>query len=96
MLIEGFQPDWAEYDTTMNAANPTSLAVRTKLHHIQSSAICKIVAHLMGTPDDKSLEAFIDIFDSQARMMLSRLHDETGKPQSSNPLRHTLTPSQMS
>lgn len=77
MLVEGFQPDWAEYDN--NAITPTSLAVRTKLHHIQSSAICKIVAHLMATPEDRSLEALIDIFDSQARMMLSQLHDEMGE-----------------
>jgi hypothetical protein len=94
MLIEGFQPDWAEYDGT--AANPTSLAMRTRLHHIQSSAIYRIVAHLMATPDDKSLETLIDIFDSQARMMLSQLHDEMGEPKSPSPLQDALTLSQIS
>ncbi len=76
MLIDAFQPDWADHDDSI--PGPSQLALRTKLHHIQISAISKIVSHFMASPDAGVLEAFIDMFDSQARMMRLQLQDETG------------------
>ncbi|KAJ9606353.1 hypothetical protein H2200_009314 [Cladophialophora chaetospira] len=73
-LIDAFQPDWADHDGT--TAGPSQLALRTKLHHIQSSAICKITSNFMATPDDGVLQALIEMFDAQARMLQLQLHDE--------------------
>ena len=76
MLIEAYQPDWADYDA--NLTNPSQLALRMKLHHIQSSAICKISSYVITAPEDKTLESFIEIFDSQARLLHLQLHEDMG------------------
>ena len=36
----------------------------------------------MANPDNKALEAYIEIFESQARMLYPQLQDETGKVRS--------------
>jgi hypothetical protein len=76
-LIEPFQPDWADRDGT--TATDLQLAWRTKLDHVQCSAICKIVSQSMNHPEDKTMEALIDIFDSEARNIQSQLLDGIGK-----------------
>ena len=80
MLIESFQPDWADHDGSVTG--PSQLALRTKLHHIQASAICQIVSHFMANPDDGVLEGLIEVFDSQARMLRLQMHDEIGEMRS--------------
>ncbi|KPI35057.1 uncharacterized protein AB675_7199 [Cyphellophora attinorum] len=71
IFIEAFQPDWAELDA--NVTDPNQLALRTKLFHIQTTALCKIVPHFMASSDDSTLEALIELFDSQTRMLQPQL-----------------------
>lgn len=79
MIVESFNPDWVDHNPIGPDLN--QLALRTKLHHIQSSAISKIVPYIMGPADDGSLEGIIEIFDSQAHMLRSQLQDDIGTKQ---------------
>ena len=79
MIVEAFNPDWVDQNTMSPDFN--QLALRTKLHHIQSSAISKVVPYIMAPADDASLEGIIEIFDSQARMLQSQLQDDIGTKQ---------------
>jgi hypothetical protein len=76
-FIEAFQPDWAESDA--NITDPNQLAVRTKLFHIQTTALCKIVPQFMASSDDSTLEALIELFDSQTRMLQPQLRSGLGR-----------------
>ena len=74
--MDAFEPLSEHGEASSFISDPLSLHVA--LHKIQTTAISKIMSHVMNAPEDMALDTIIGIFDSQVKALRHRGQDDLG------------------